>query len=154
MKLIQLNKNMDTPKLYLILTRRWFDRHLKDKSEEYRLVTPYWCAKFLTVNGNRMPRAWWRQQNIDSGEALEKLIDEGQYSIETVPYQSIVFSNGMRPVNILPRFEKRFFGLRIGIGKQEWGAPKHPVFVLKCGKPQNLINYKAKTKENGLKEAT
>jgi hypothetical protein len=144
MKLIQPNNDMNTHKLHLIITRKWFDRHLKDKTDEYRLITPYWCAKFLTVNGSKMPRVWWQQRNIDSGEALEKLIDEGHYIIETVPFQSIVFSNGMKPVNILPRFEKRFFGLRIGIGRKEWGAPKHPVFILKCGKPQNLVNYHEK----------
>jgi hypothetical protein len=135
------SSNTNKSILYLILTRNWFNRHLMDKADEYREITPYWCCRFLTVNGKKMPRAWWRQRNINSGEALDKLIDEGQYMIETVPCRTIVFSNGMKPVDILPRFEKRFFGLRIGIGRQEWGAPNNPVFILKCGKPQNLVNY-------------
>jgi hypothetical protein len=114
---------------------------LKDKADEYRKISPYWCAKLLMINGSRMPRAWWQQRNINSVEALNRLIEEGQFYVETVPFQSIVFSNGMKPVNILPRFEKRFLGLREGIGRKKWGAPNYPVFIIKCGKPQNLVNY-------------
>lgn len=128
-------------KLFLILTRRWFDRHLKDKREEYREITPYWCTRLLLVNGERKPKAWWEAKGINSYESLKRLVKREALLIQYIKYNTVVFSNGMKPVDVLPRFEKPYLDFNIGTGRKKWGAPLHPVFIIKCGELQNLVNY-------------
>lgn len=126
-------------KLYLILTKQWFDRHLDDKTEEYRQITPYWCARLLLVKGERRPLKWWKHRAAECNGNLLRFITEGLFN-KRVLYDTVVFSNGMKPVAQLPRFEKRFAMLRIGIGMKEWGAPDYPVFIICCGVPLNVKN--------------
>ena len=94
------------PILHLNLIKKWFDMTSNGiKLEEYREITPYWSRVF--ING--------------------KIKIKGKYYHPTDVF--ICFSNGYaknRPQNI---FECK--GLKVGFGKQEWGAkPDTQYFIL------------------------
>lgn len=132
--------------LHLNLIRIWFDMiHSLIKPEEYREITPYWCAKLLLVkdaSGNYVnyPRSWWAKLlwlssstinicNLD--ELIISNIESGSFKFKV--HASITFSNGMTPP--VPRFEIELKGIKIDTGNPEWGAePGKNYFVLKLGK--------------------
>lgn len=129
--------------LHLTLVRKWFDKHLADKNEEYREITPYWCNKLLTWDGEVKPQKFWANRMDDfydknAIEAIEHYTMENR--IEKRKYSKITFSNGMKPIEILPRFDRSFTRLRIGTGNREWGGTDEQVFILKCGKVRNRVN--------------
>lgn len=119
--------------LHLNLNKQWFDLHLNGKSEEYREITPYWCSRLLlNFNGERKPVKWWENNPYSIS---------GLVFCKKIQYEKIIFSNGYKHVDVLPRFEKRYLSLQSGIGKKEWGAPNYRVFILKLGEPENITNY-------------
>jgi len=139
-KIINENKNSV---LHLNLVRKWFDKHLDDKDEEYRKITPFWCNKLLTWDGEIKPQKFWDNKmnnlyNKNEIETIEYYIMQGRIGKRN--YTKITFSNGMKPLSILPRFDRHFTQLSIGTGKYKWGGTNEKVFILKCGKVRNRIN--------------
>ena len=94
--------------LHLNLKRKWFDMILSgEKKEEYRVISSYWL--------NRI------------GKPLEP-IDKYQFK----EFDSITFSNGYAKDR--NQFKAELLDIKIGTGKQEWGAEKHKqYFVLVLG---------------------
>ena len=128
--------------LKLTLTRKWFDSHLGDKEDEYREIKPYWCNRFLTYDGKIKTIPWWKLffelEGKNSRNQIAECLETGVVKFRD--YESVIFSNGMKPVEILPRFEKPLNYIKTGIGNSDWGAPEYPVFILNCGKPKNVVN--------------
>lgn len=87
------------------------------KKEEYRAITPYWCAHLLRVNGNRMSRTWWETKLIDPIELLHD-INNGTYQFAN--FDRIIFSNGYAKNR--DKYEIEFKSIKISTGRQEWGA--------------------------------
>jgi len=125
-----------TNTLHLNLIHKWFNmvkRKVKPKKEEYRNITPYWCARFLLFLGEKKSQKWWdSKHNVCSD--LNVYIHHGLRGgeIEFIHHDTITFSNGMTPP--VPRFEIEKNHIRIGSGKPEWGAvPGKKYFVLELG---------------------
>lgn len=47
------------------------------------------------------------------------------------PYGQILFRNGYAKDS--PTMLVEFIGLRVGVGRPEWGAPRTPVFIIRLG---------------------
>lgn len=123
--------------LSLNLHKKWFDMIFSgEKKEEYREITPYWCNRLLKSNW----KGWFNKDiaklYFENYDALETLLDLIKSNIILFKkYKSVMFSNGMKPVNILPRFKAEIKSIQIGEGKEEWGAKKgKQYFVIKLGK--------------------
>jgi len=122
--------------LHLNLIKIWFDKILsKEKKEEYREVKPFWCSRFLIYEGKHRSVKWWTlffHHESDPTEAIIELIKFGD--IDFKEFNTITFSNGMKPIEILPRFEIELKGIEIDFGVSEWGAKDHTkYFVIKLG---------------------
>lgn len=113
----------------------------ENKTEDYREITTYWCARFILVEGKIRSIQWW----IDEFEYSEKT----QISIEAHIFKhfylgSFIFkqftTNTMTlgyPSNDQTERIKRFehLGIEIREGREEWGAEKGKLyFVIKHGK--------------------
>jgi hypothetical protein len=61
---------------------------------------------------------------------IKRLANEDR--IKPQKYDLVHFRNGYAPTS--PSVTLQFKGIRIGIGKKKWGAPAHPVFIIKLGK--------------------
>ena len=122
--------------LHLNLIRKWFDqikREVKPKKQEYRDITPYWCARFLLYMGEKKEMKFWKGM-ARIHEDFIGFIEHGieVNSIEFIHHNTITFSNGMTPP--VPRFEIDKRGISIGEGNPSWGAvPGKKYFVLELG---------------------
>ncbi len=120
--------------LHLNLKRKWFEMIKSgEKKEEYREITPYWCARLLY------------RIEAPSGGYLSSMRDilKGNYDckswtknggppIFTENYDSTTFSNGYAKDR--GQFENKLKGISIGEGKPDWGAiPGKKYFVLELG---------------------
>lgn len=103
--------------LYLTLTKEWFDKIASgEKKEEYRLKKEYWWQRLTNAT------------SIGGGMRMFKKFDK------------VIFRNGYRPM--CPSIEIELLYITTGIGKEEWGAPKEEVFILKLGEILSIKNYK------------
>jgi hypothetical protein len=130
---------MNGHRLHLVLIKKWFDKHQDDKDEEYREITPYWCNRLLTWNSDVKNKKFWADIIDTAGvEGIQYYIRKG-YAVKRF-YSEIVFSHGMKPMDILPRFERKLLTLSTGPGNKEWGGGGKDMFILKCGKVTNKVN--------------
>lgn len=56
------------------------------------------------------------------------------------PIKTVIYSNGMKPVDLLPRFYKDVRCITIGNGQKKWGAPEHETFIITHDEPYNITN--------------
>ena len=87
----------------------------------------WWFSRYVFINNKVL--------DFDLG-FIEKLIIQERITFKS--FDLLTFPNGMTPP--IPKFEKDFKGLSIGIGKNEWGAPDYPVFIIDCGEAKNIVN--------------
>lgn len=133
-------------KLSFNVHKEWFDMHQEDKGAEYRAITPYWCSRLLLVYGSHCSANYWKfilsiseLTNFNVADFLIKSIRDGDYSFKK--YDIAEFSNGMKPLDILPRFQKEILNIDIGYGKTVHGAPENEmVFIIDCKKAINKKN--------------
>ena len=121
--------------LHLNLKKKWFDMILSgEKKEEYREIKPSIVSLLFD----------WR--NV--ANTREFIVDTLLHNNEDVlcwsclkNYDTITFSNGMKSIDEVPRFEIEFEEIEIKTGRTEWGAEKFKLyFVLKLGKILNKQN--------------
>jgi hypothetical protein len=136
-----------TKTLHLNLIKYWFEYILKGvgittkdfKRVEYREITPYWCSKLLTFNGEHYKREWWLNEffEIDGHKSkISEIIENLQLFTEFKKYKNITFSNGYAKSR--PQFIIELNNIEIGVGKKRWGAEKDKqYFCLNLG---NVIN--------------
>jgi hypothetical protein len=126
--------------LQLALKKKWFDMIKSgEKLEEYREITPYWCARFLQFGGKAKPKKWWDsflgRSNASVGvvPAIGLRLKNGFF--EYNHFNMIKFSLGYPKSTDLSRIlsiENR--GFSIGKGRPEWGAePDKYYFVFTLG---------------------
>lgn len=100
--------------LHLILTHRWYERYLVDKSEDYREMTPYW-AKRLCNNFN-----------LNHQQCKYACCNTcAQFTARQ--YQNIVLRKGYTPTQII----KKHIDTVIDFGNQNWGASDNVQFIIK-----------------------
>jgi len=110
--------------LHLNLTKKWFDMILSgEKKVEYRALTYFWTNRLFDI-----PKA--RKIEIDNFFKLNNF-SAALYCVakfKLKPFKTITFSNGMKSIEHLPRFEIEFKKLEIAEGKEEWGAKEGEMY--------------------------
>lgn len=126
--------------LHLHLKRKWYDMIVsREKGEEYRLITDYWCNRFL-----------YQTEKCSTFESISHLLNSPsvygnpESVMEHLNYMFkifdlIVFENGYGDV---PVTVTEWGGIEIKKGKQEWGAvPGENYFTILIG---NLLYHESK----------
>ena len=131
--------NPDAKILHLILKKQWFDAVCKDKREEYREIKPYWFVR-LVFQYKKVCNYFGVTKLPINQYSLDRLLSDKQTlgTIAFNQYDYVSFTNGYRKDagNIVLKYE----GIRIGTGKEEWGAEKDKkYFVIKLGE---MITFK------------
>lgn len=132
--------------LHLNLKKKWFDMILSgEKKEEYRDIKGFWFNRLLYF---KVSIDYWERLEVielswtdpdDYKQTIEIMWNKKQ--LELKDFNTITFSNGMKPLEILPRFVIQFNGIEIREGKKEWGAKAgEKYFVLKLGEILKKIN--------------
>ena len=121
--------------LQLSLISYWFYlTKLKIKLEDYREITPYFCNKFLLLDGKSMSKNWW-YLNFFENRSIEKTIISLIGNTEFKKFDSNIMTLGYPKSTDTERILKlEHKGIEIGYGKPEWGAePNKLYFVIKHG---------------------
>lgn len=130
--------------LQMSLILFWFNMTKKlIKKEDYRSITPYWCNKFILVDGVKESQKWWKLW-------LEKMGEEYFYKVfqkenpssigyEFVKFETNIMTLGYPKLSDTERILKlEHKGIEIRTGNIEWGAEADKLyFVIKHG---NIIN--------------
>jgi hypothetical protein len=118
--------------LRLPLTKQWFDMTKSGvKKEDYREITPYWCAQFLLFFGEKKPKVFWagRLQFFGAADFIES-----EY-ISFQSFESNIMNHGypdFTDYSKILNLEHR--GIEIRMGNPEWGAePNKFYFVIMHG---------------------
>ena len=131
--------------LHLNLRKKWFDMILNGiKLTEYRSIKTYYLSRIVDFKTMH----WSDKQDFYEAsygypeELANDIINHLQRNeIDFLPYKTITFSNGMKPIDILPRFEIELKNIEIDTGKPEWGAKDQELyFCLNLGEILNKKN--------------
>ena len=132
--------------LQLNLIKQWFDLTLQGiKKEEYRDITPYWANRLLCMeNGDSLTECYseetikWlcyalqRWKNLDYNSIEEVLT---KFHVKFKEYHDTDFRNGYKSLDKVRRFIIENKGIKIGLGKEEWGFIREtPKFIVIHGK--------------------
>ena len=132
--------------LQLNLIKRWFDLTQQGiKKEEYRDITPYWAKRLLCMeNRNNLSKCYSKEKieficwSLRCFKGLEyNSIEEvlNKFHIKFKEYKYTDFRNGYKSLDKVPRFIIENKGIKIGIGKEEWGfIGEAPKFIVIHGK--------------------
>ena len=132
--------------LQLNLIKQWFDLTLQGiKKEEYRDITPYWVNRLLSMeNGDNLSKCCSKGTieliciSLQCWEDLEyNSIEEvlTNFHIKFKEFKNTEFRNGYKSIKIVPRFIIENNGIKIGLGKEEWGyVGETPKFIVIHGK--------------------
>ncbi len=123
--------------LTLSLITNWFIMTNKlIKKEDYRIITPYWCNRFVLVNGEARSKIWWQDKFNCSGGTIRWIIDNisiGNFSFKKFDFNTMTLGYPSKnDESRILRFEHA--GIEIRTGNPEWGAePNKLYFVIKHG---------------------
>lgn len=121
--------------LQLSLISNWFYlTKLKIKLEDYREITPYFCNKFLLLNGKSMSKKWWFL-NFFENRSIEKtiilLIGNTTFKKFETNTMTLGYPKSGDTERILKLEHK---GIEIRTGNPDWGAELDKLyFVIKHG---------------------
>lgn len=112
--------------LHLVLMSKWYDMiDSGEKAEEYRALTPYWCNRIV----HKFGIDYWK--SVFKYNSPDRLINKDRFQgIRIRYYDAVCFHRGYTNTTMSFEYET----LDVGKGKQEWGAPEEPVFIIKLGK--------------------
>lgn len=135
--------------LSLNLKKKWFDLILSGKkTEEYREIKPFWCARFILINGEKKSFKYWvnwfSELKHDPSTIIQMQVDHGIMSF--IDYSEVSFLNGMTPP--VPQFMIKLNSIEIKEGNKKWGAePFTNYFTLTLGRLINSRNIKDELSE-------
>lgn len=125
--------------------KKWFDMVLNGKKNvEYRDIKTLYLTRlidFKTIGYHEKLEIYEESHEYpeDTPESIKNLLDENK--IQFKPYKTVTFSNGMKPISILPRFEIELLKIEIAQGEPEYGAKEGELyFCLHLGKVLNNQN--------------
>lgn len=123
--------------LKVTLKKQWFDRHLKDKHEEYRAITPFWIRRLLCKkDGTRLSTTEVNAiyNNVKDSGDIEGIMDGILFGgLTFTDYETFTAYNGGYMSEALPHFTKSVKTIGVGKGKPDLGAPKENVFIISTG---------------------
>ena len=118
--------------LDLTVTYQWFDMIKAGvKTEEYRKIKPYWEKRLLDYDKLSQYYETNKEELL-----IKKFMFPGHAVIEDAcasfprGYEAVRFHRGYSDTTVMFRCD----GIKFGIGKEEWGAPKDElVFIISLG---------------------
>lgn len=125
--------------LQLSLIFKWFEKtKAKMKPEDYREITPYWCNRFLLVDGVKKPISWWvKFFNWYEKEDLLKMINMKNFQpkFSFKQFKTNIMTLGYPKSGDTERILKlEHKGIEIRTGNPDWGAePDKLYFVILHG---------------------
>lgn len=123
--------------LKVTLKKQWFDRHLKDKHEEYRSITPFWIRRLLCKkDGTRLSTTEVSAiyDNVKSSGNIEGILHGILFGgLTFTDYKTFTAYNGGYMSEALPYFTKTVKTIGVGKGKPDLGAPTENVFIISTG---------------------
>ena len=134
--------------LQLSLIRIWFEMTKAGiKPEDYRNITPYWCSRFILVDGEKMPQKWWDKwvKSYKNETKQDEYFDFLQrYFAQTEEKRSSFSFKQFTQNTMTLGYPKKgdaertlileHKGIEIRTGNPEWGAePGKIYFVIKHG---------------------
>jgi len=124
--------------LQLSLKTKWFKMTKSGvKTEDYRLITPYWCNRLLLWNGKSLSKSEWAKtiggRDLSTEFLLKKYITLGLITFN--PFEINKMTLGYPKSTDTERVLKlEHKGIEIRTGDPEWGAePNKLYFVIKHG---------------------
>lgn len=125
--------------LQLSLKREWFDMTKAGvKTEDYREITPYWCARLMQDDeGKSLSEKYWKQEYFEGGEIkdyhISELIDGGHFYLK--PFTTNTMTLGYPKATDTERIiQFEHAGIEIRTGNPDWGAEEGKIyFVIKHG---------------------
>lgn len=119
--------------LHLNLTKKWFDMILGGiKKEEYRTLSYFWATRFFDLSKSKNCKNDIKDDFEET--PVSAAVDLTRQDIFKT-FSSVTFSNGMKPIDKLRRFEIEFLDMRISYGNKDWGAKENELyFCIKLGK--------------------
>lgn len=121
--------------LQLSLKKQWFEMTKAGiKTEDYREITPYWCAKLMNYNGISETRDFWTTFISLYLNNLSFIVFKDNLSFKQFTTNTMTL--GYPKSNDTERLLKyEHAGIEIGTGNHEWGVePNKLYFVIKHGK--------------------
>lgn len=108
--------------LHLNLTKKWFDMILSGKKQvEYRALTFYWANRLFDIDSKQI-QEFNLKEGFKSNPYANAIFVRMHY--QPKPFKTITFSNGMKPIEHLRRFEILIHSLKIDIGFEDLGAER------------------------------
>lgn len=121
--------------LQLSLKTKWFEMtKSRDKTEDYREITPYWCSRFLEYKGMKIKKAnFYALMMLNDFEFMINFFKENyDFKEFTINTMTLGYPSKDDKERII-QFEHA--GIEIREGREEWGAEKGKIyFVIKHGK--------------------
>lgn len=133
--------------LFLPLKEVWFNMtKSREKREDYREITGYWCSRLLLYNGKQISKAEWtaflsEYFNPEDPGYLNEVIQK--HFITFKPFSFNIMTLGYPSNTDFNRILKyKHEGIEIRTGNQEWGAePNKTYFVIKHGKKLDFSHF-------------
>lgn len=117
--------------LTLTVSKEWFDKIVTgEKTEEYRVIKPYWVARLFQNNSNIVDVRNFASSLAGRTDLLKKYIDAQRIVLKQ--YTHVLFINGYRKDS--PRIEKEIDSITIGKPKKGLCPGKwldHEFFIIK-----------------------
>src|SRR6187402_2797754 len=111
--------------LQLSLKTKWFEMtKARIKPEDYREITPYWCNRFLLVDGRKKPIEWWVKffNWYEKGDLLKMInMENFQPKFSFKEFKINIMTLGYPKSGDTERILKlEYKGIEIRTGNPEW----------------------------------
>lgn len=125
MKLTDKSKNVSSC-LQFSLKSKWFEMtKMGIKKEDYRELTPYWCSRLMTFDGEHKPQSFWI--NIASGFAKGYFYHRVDFKKYQINKMTLGYPKSTDEEKILKLEHK---GIEIRTGNTEWGAEENKIYIV------------------------
>lgn len=133
--------------LQMSLKREWFEMTKSGvKTEDYREITPYWCNRLMTYNGENKNTKWWVKNFLEMDDLPYYPPLDLQENINLFckfkNFETNTMTLGYPKSEYTDRILKfKHAGIEVRTGNPDWGAePDKLYFVIKHGKELHQTN--------------
>ncbi len=117
--------------LHLVLKSKWYDMFDSgEKKEEYRALTPYWIKRLQACETYLSGIFEECLCNMCATCECRPTVYPEFHLYKAPLYDMVCFHRGYTSETITFKID----GIKIGVGKKEWGAPDDPCLIISTGK--------------------